>query len=40
MNEYWVLAFVVTPATVLALAYGAVLLHERALRRSQQKAAE
>jgi hypothetical protein len=32
MNEYWVLAFVVTPAIVIALGYVAVRLHERSLK--------
>jgi uncharacterized membrane-anchored protein YhcB (DUF1043 family) len=32
MNEYWVLAFVVTPAIVVALGYVAVRLHERSLK--------
>ena len=29
MNEYWVLAFVVTPIVVVALGWAAVWLHER-----------
>jgi len=33
MNEYWILAFVVTPAIVLIMGYAAVLLHERSLKR-------
>jgi hypothetical protein len=33
MNEFWVLAFVVTPVIVVALCYMAVLLHERSLTR-------
>jgi uncharacterized membrane protein YhiD involved in acid resistance len=33
MNEYAILAFVVTPALVLALGWGAVLLFERSQRR-------
>lgn len=32
MNASWVLAFVVTPLTVLAIGWIAVLLHERSLR--------
>jgi hypothetical protein len=32
MNASWLLAFVVTPLTVLALGWIAVLLHERSLR--------
>ena len=33
MNEYWVLAFVITPAIVVIGAYIAVLPHERSLKR-------
>jgi hypothetical protein len=33
MNASWLLAFVITPLTVLALGWIAVLLHERSLRR-------
>ena len=33
MNEFWVLAFVVTPVIVVALGYMAVLFHERSLNR-------
>ena len=33
MNEYAILAFVVTPALVMALGWAAVLLHERSARR-------
>jgi hypothetical protein len=33
MNEFWVLAFVITPAVVIVLGYIAVLLHERSLKR-------
>ena len=35
MNEFWFLAFVITPAIVVALGWGAVLLHEWDLRRKQ-----
>lgn len=33
MSEFWVLAFVITPAVVVALGYIAVRLHERSLKR-------
>jgi hypothetical protein len=33
MNEYWILAYVVTPAIVLVMGYAAVILHERSLKR-------
>jgi cellobiose-specific phosphotransferase system component IIC len=33
MNEFWFLAFVVTPAVVVVIAYIAVRLHERSLKR-------
>lgn len=33
MNEYARLAFVIAPALVVAIGYGAVLLHEREARR-------
>ena len=33
MNEYWVLAFVITPALVVILAWTAVFLHEYQARR-------
>lgn len=33
MNEFWILAFIVTPAVAVAFGYVAVLLHERSLRR-------
>ena len=32
MNEHFILAFVITPALVIALGWGAVLWHERSLR--------
>jgi hypothetical protein len=34
MNEFYILAFVITPALVVALAWVAVRLHERSLRNS------
>ncbi len=37
MNEYYLLAFVITPALVLALGWGAVFLHERADRRARER---
>ncbi len=40
MNEYFILAFIVTPTLVMALGWGAVLLHERSLRRSDRTPAE
>ncbi len=33
MNEFWFLAFVVTPGVVVLGAYIAVRLHERSLKR-------
>ena len=33
MNEYWVLAFVITPAIVVILAWSAALLHRYHSRR-------
>ena len=33
MNQYWILANVVTPAIVVVMGYVAVLLHERSLKR-------
>ena len=36
MNEYWVLAFVITPAIVVALGWAAVLLHEHQSRRQER----
>ena len=33
MNEYWILAKIVTPAIVVVMGYVAVLLHERSLKR-------
>ena len=41
MNEFAILAFVVTPALVVLLGYIAVLLHEREARRfDERRAAE
>lgn len=40
MNEYFVLAFIITPTIVVALAWIAVLLHERSLRRSNRSPGE
>jgi hypothetical protein len=37
MNSYWFLAFVVTPATVLAVGYVLYLLDERSFRRRQDR---
>ena len=36
MNEYWVLAFVITPAIVVILAWSAVFLHKYDLRRRRR----
>ena len=36
LNEYWLLAFVITPAIVVALGWGAVFLHEYQSRRQQR----
>lgn len=36
MNASFVVAFVVTPLLVLGLGWGAVLLHERSLRRTSR----
>jgi hypothetical protein len=36
MNEYWILAFVITPAIVVLLAWSAVLLHEYDMRRQRR----
>jgi hypothetical protein len=33
MNEYFVLAFIITPMLVIALGWAAVFLHEWDLRR-------
>ncbi len=33
MNAVWLLAFVITPVLVVTLAYIAVRLHERSLKR-------
>jgi hypothetical protein len=35
MNTYWVLAFVITPAIVLAIAYVGVLHFERSVHRGR-----
>jgi hypothetical protein len=35
MNEYYVLAFIITPTIVVALGWGAALLHEWDMRRRQ-----
>jgi hypothetical protein len=35
LNEYWLLAFVIT-ALVVALGWGAVFLHEYHMRRQQR----
>ena len=40
MNESWFLAFVITPAAVLALGCIAVLLLERGARRDRHTPAE
>ena len=32
MNEYWILAFVITPTIVVAIAYVGLKLHERSLK--------
>jgi hypothetical protein len=34
MNAYWILAFVVTPATILLIAYLGVLHFERSLEKN------
>lgn len=36
MNEYFILAFIITPAIVVAIGWGAVLLHERSLRNGKE----
>jgi len=36
MNEYWILAFVITPAIVFILAWSAALLHEYDMRRRRR----
>jgi hypothetical protein len=36
MSEYAILAFVVTPAIVIALGWAAVFLHERHTRQQHQ----
>jgi hypothetical protein len=40
MNASFLLAFVFTPLAAVALGWGAVFLHERALRRDPQSPAE
>lgn len=40
MNEYFVLAFIITPAVVVALGWAAVFLHEHSLRRKERSSAE
>jgi hypothetical protein len=40
MNGDFILAFVITPALVVALGWLAVLLHERSLRRSDRSPSE
>lgn len=37
MNEYWVLAFVITPVIVMTVGYLAVRLHEWDLDRRQAR---
>ena len=37
MNEYWILAFVVTPAIVLLLGYAAMVLHGREADRLERE---
>jgi len=39
MNEYFVLAFIIMPAVVVALGWGAVFLHEWHLRREKSRSA-
>jgi hypothetical protein len=36
MNEFAILAFIITPALVMALGWTAAYLHLRQLRRSRQ----
>ena len=36
MNEYWVLAFVITPALVVILAWSAALLNRYQIRRERR----
>ena len=36
LNEHWILAFVVSPALVVALGWGAVFLHEYQTRRRRR----
>lgn len=38
MNEYFVLAFIVTPLTLLAMGWAAVFLHEWDMRRQKNRA--
>lgn len=40
MNAYWVLAFVITPAVVLAIAYLGVLQFERSLDKNRKTPSE
>lgn len=36
INGYWILAFVVTPLTIVILGWVAALLHSRSSRRQDQ----
>jgi hypothetical protein len=36
VNEYWILAFVITPAVVVILGWSAALLHHYDLRRRRR----
>jgi hypothetical protein len=40
MNAYWIFAFVVTPALVLAIAYLGVVHFERSLDRNRKAPGE
>ena len=40
MNAYWILAFVVTPAVVLAIGYLGVVHFERSLEKDRQTPGE
>ena len=37
MNQYFVLAFIITPLAAVGLGWAAVFLHERAVRRDGRR---
>jgi len=39
LNEYFILAFIITPLAAVALGWGAVFLHEWHLRREKNRSA-